>query len=150
MLSPSAWGSVALLAVQDPQDRKEEVDNIQIQRDGRRDLLLHVIVPHDKLRIHKNVAAEDERRQPAIYHLPLATVREKCADEAKQDQDPQRPKQVWHPIREVILGLAGEQCQGEKDARGQNKREEYNPRIVKGGNDRDRVSLQGGKAGQKE
>jgi hypothetical protein len=52
-------GSVVVLRVEDPQDGKEEVDDVEIERDGRRNLLLHMVVAHDQLRVHQNVSGED-------------------------------------------------------------------------------------------
>jgi hypothetical protein len=42
---------VVVLRVEDPQNREEEVDDVEVQRDGRRNLLLHVVVAHDQLRV---------------------------------------------------------------------------------------------------
>ena len=42
---------VALLAVQDPQDSEEQIDDVQIQADSGRDLLLDVIVSDNELQV---------------------------------------------------------------------------------------------------
>ena len=47
---------VALLRVQDAQNGKKQVDDIEVQRNGRRNLLLHMVVPHNHLRVQQNVA----------------------------------------------------------------------------------------------
>lgn len=40
---------VVLLAVQNAQDGQEQVDDIEVQADSRGDLLLDMVVSHDKL-----------------------------------------------------------------------------------------------------
>lgn len=66
MLFSSSSCLVVLLAVEDPQDGEEQIDDIQVKADCRRDLLFDVVVPHDQLRIHEYIAAEDERADNAV------------------------------------------------------------------------------------
>lgn len=57
---------VVLLAVQDPEDGQEQVDDIEIQADGGRDFLLHMVVSHDQLGVHQDIPAEDQRTDDSI------------------------------------------------------------------------------------
>lgn len=51
---------VVLLAVEYPEDGKEQVDDVQVKRDSRSNLFLNVIVAHDKLGIHQDISTEYE------------------------------------------------------------------------------------------
>ena len=51
---------VVLLAVENPEDGKEQVDYVQVKRDSCSDLLLNMIVAHDELGVDQDIAAEDE------------------------------------------------------------------------------------------
>ena len=112
---------IVLLAVQDPQDRQEEVDDIQVKRDGGSDLLLNVIMTHHKLSVDEYIAAEDERCASTIDQFACLAIWEERPNESEQDQDPESTEQIWHPAREVVLGLTGEYRQGEENTRGQDE-----------------------------
>ena len=121
--SPSVWGpscfqcdppvsaqlSVALLAIQDPQDSEEQVNDIEIEADRRGDFFLYVIMPHDELGVHQDISAEDEGGDDTVDQLNGATVWEEGSHESENDQDPQRTKEVGHPAREVVFSLACEE-----------------------------------------
>jgi hypothetical protein len=57
---PSSTTSVVLLAVQDPENSQEQVDDIQVKADRSSNLLLHMVMTHHQLRIHKDISAKDE------------------------------------------------------------------------------------------
>ena len=126
---------VVLLAVQDPQDRQEKVDNIQIKADGSSNLFLDMIMPHNKLCVHQDVSREDQRSHNPIPKLNLRVIREERSHESKQYQHPEPTKQVWHPAREVILALAREQCQSEEDSHREYQRLKYNLALVEARDD---------------
>lgn len=42
--------------------------------------------------------------------------------ESKRNQQPKPTKQVWNPVREVVLGLVREQHRHDEDAQGQHQR----------------------------
>ena len=88
---------VVLLAIQYPQNRQEEVDHVQVQADRRRDLLLNMIVSHDKLRVNQDVAAEDERSDNTVAELEAGRLREEPGHEAEEDEDPEGAEEVGHP-----------------------------------------------------
>lgn len=44
--------SVVLLAVQDPEDGQEQVQDIEVEADGSRDLLFDLVVADDQLNVH--------------------------------------------------------------------------------------------------
>lgn len=81
--------SVVVLVIQDPQNSQEQVEDIQIERDGSRNLFLNMIVPHNQLRINENIARENQRRSTTIDKLHSAISREERSNEPKQDQEPQ-------------------------------------------------------------
>lgn len=126
MLHPRLRVSVVGLAVEDPQNSEEEVDDVQIQRDGGSNFLLHVIMSHDQLRVHENVPAEDERRNPPIYQLSRAVVREESRHEPEKNQSPQSSKQIWHPRSKVVLSLTRKQSQCNENTRGEDEGLEHN------------------------
>lgn len=52
---------IVLLTVEYPEDGEEQVDNVQVKGDSRSNLLLNMIVAHDKLGVYQDVSTEDER-----------------------------------------------------------------------------------------
>lgn len=104
---------VVVLAVQDPQDREEQIKNVQIQANAGGNLFLDVVVSHDQLRVDENIAAEDQRRTCAVDEFHGRVVREERSHESEDDQDPQSAKKIGHPARKVVFALAGEE--GEED-----------------------------------
>lgn len=99
---------VVLLAVQYPKNGQEQVDDIQIQADRCSNLLLDMVMPHDQLRIHQDIPTEDESTDDAVSQLDGAVVREERRHETEENDDPERSKEIRHPVGEVILGLARE------------------------------------------
>lgn len=98
-----------------------------------------MVVSHNELRVHQDVARKDQRTDDAIAKFDLAVVREEHGHEPEQDQHPQRAEQVWHPVREVVFALACEQAQCNKDSECENDRFEHNLRVREGDHDRDSV-----------
>lgn len=49
-----------------------------------------MVVPHNKLRVHKDVPAEYQRGRTTIDQLDRAVGREKGSHEAEEDQEPER------------------------------------------------------------
>lgn len=137
---------VILLAVQDPQDRKEQVDNIEVQTDCRSNFLLHMVVPDDQLGVDKNVAAEDERRQSAVDEFARAAVGEESSHESEQNESPKSAEKVGHPASEVVLGLARESGEEDKDTRGEENGVEDDGGLVKGDDDGDSVGFEDSEA----
>lgn len=129
-ISSSSCPLVVLLAVQDAQDRKKQVDDVQIQADGGGNLLFNVVVAHDQLGINENIPTEDQSGQPAVDQLAGATVGEEHGHEAEQQQAPESTEQVGHPAGEVIFCLAGERRQENKDTGGKENGVEDNRGVV--------------------
>lgn len=100
-----------------------------------------MIVPHDKLGVHQDVAAEDESGDDAVAQLDLAIVREEHGHEAEDDEHPERAKQVWNPAREVVLGLASEERERDEDAKREDESFDNDLGIVEGSDYRDGVRL---------
>ena len=107
---------VVLLRVQNSQNSKEEVDDVQVERDGGSNLLLDMVVAHDELSVDQDVAREYQSRNDAVPKLDLAVVREESSHESEQDKNPDSAKKVWSPVCEIVLALAREQTQSNEDA----------------------------------
>lgn len=150
----TGWFSVELLvvalAVEDPQDGEEQVDDVQVKRDRGSDFLLYMVVPHDKLRVHEDISAKYQSRQSPIYQLDCATWGEKRSHEAEENEEPECPEQVWHPVGKVIFGLASEEGQGDEDPESQYEGLDDDARAVEGRYDADRVGFEGGKGREEE
>lgn len=141
---------VVLLAVQNAQDREEQVDNVQVQADRGGNLLLNVVLPHDQLGIHEDIPAEDQRSQTSIDQLTRAAVWEEHGHEAEQHEAPQAAKEVGHPAGEVIFCLAGERCEEDEDAAGKQHGVEDDGGLIEGDDDGDGVGLEKSETGEEE
>lgn len=75
-------------------------------------------------------------------------MREERSHETEDDEHPQRAEEVWHPAREVVLALAGEQCERNEDAECEDERLDDYPAVVEAGDDTDAVCFQTREAGQ--
>lgn len=127
---PSTVRLVVVLAVQDAQNRQEEVQDIQIQRNGGGDLLLNVIVAHNKLGVHEDITGEDQGTQHTVDELGGATKRHKHGHESEKDHEPQRAEEVGHPAGKVIFSLACEERERDKDAQCKGQGLHDNPGFV--------------------
>ena len=114
-LSATQYSSVVVLAVEDSQYGQEQIDDIKVQADGGSDLLLDVVVPHDKLCVHKNVARKDQCSDNTIDELDRLSVWKESGHEAEDDKYPKSAEQIWHPRRKVIFALAGERREEGED-----------------------------------
>jgi hypothetical protein len=141
---------VIALAVQDPQNGQEEVNNIKIETDSRSNLLLHMIMSHNKLRVHKNIPAKNQRSNPTPHKLHGTIRREERSHEPKNYQTPEPPEEVRHPARKVILCLAGEGRERDEDAERDDEGLDNDARIVEGGDDADGVGFEEREAGEEE
>jgi hypothetical protein len=81
---------VVLLAVEDPEDSEEQVDDVQVQADRSRDLFFNMIMSHNQLRINQDIAAEDQSRDHAVDELDSLAAREERGHESEDDEDPER------------------------------------------------------------
>ena len=138
---------VIILTIQNPQNRQKKIQDIQIQRNARGNLLLNMIMPHHQLGINKDIRGEDQRRKAPINQLDGAIGREKHSNEAKQDEEPQATEEVGHPVSEVVLGLAGEEGESDEETEGEDEGLDDEPGIVEGGYDADGVSFEEGESG---
>lgn len=141
---------IVALAVQDAQDGQEQVDNIQVEGDGRSNLFLDMIMAHNQLRIDKNVSAEDQRRKASVNGLRHASHREESSHEAEQDEEPQGPKQIRHPACKVIFGLAGKEGEGDEKAHRDEERLYHDPGVVERSHDADGVAFEDCECAEKE
>lgn len=139
-----------MLAVEDPEDREEQVDDVEIQADSGGNLLLDMVLPQDHLRVDEDIRAEHQRREPAPQQLPRARPRQESRHEPKDQQAPQRAEQIRHPAGEVVLRLAGESREKDEDADGDEEGVEDEAGVVQGDDDGDGVGLEGGEAGEEE
>lgn len=79
---------VVLLAIEYSEDGKEQVDDVQVKRDSRSNLLLNMIMPHDKLGVDQDISAEDERCHRSVDELRSAVVGKESCHEAKKYEYP--------------------------------------------------------------
>lgn len=85
------------LRVENAKNGQEQVDNIEIQADGSRNLFFNVVLAHNHLRIDENIGAENQCCETAVYELAGGAVGEKHGHEAKEDETPQGAEEIWHP-----------------------------------------------------
>lgn len=141
---------IVLLAIEDPQDSQEEVDDVEIERYRCGDLFLNVVVTHDKLCVHQDVRAEDKSSPYAVDQLHFAVVGEEGRHETEDDEHPETTKEIRHPRGEVVLALTCEHGKGDEDGRGDDEGFEHDFGLIEGDDDRDGVSLQRGEPAQEE
>ena len=79
---------IVLLAVEDPKDGKEQVDNVKVKRDSCSNLLLNMIVAHNKLSVHQDIPTEDERCHRSVDELRSAIIGEEGCHKSKKDEYP--------------------------------------------------------------
>lgn len=79
---------IVLLAVEDPKDGKEQVDDVQVERDSCSNLLLNMIVAHNKLGVHQDIPTEDERCHRSVDELRSAVVGKEGCHKSKKDEYP--------------------------------------------------------------
>lgn len=147
---PAVVCLVVVLAVQDAQNRQEQVQNIQIQRNSGSNLLLNVVVSHNKLSIHEDVAGEDQGAQHTVDELGGATKWHEHGHESEEDHEPQRAKEVGHPAGKVILGLAREERESDKDTQCQDKCLHNNSRFIERGHHTDGIRFHQGEAREEQ
>ena len=135
---------VVVLAVENPQNRQEQVEDIQVKADGCGNLFLDMVMADDKLGVHQDVSREDQRSDNAISELHSARLGEECGHEAEDDENPECAKEVGHPACEIVLGLAGEEGEGDKDGEGEYKRLKHDPGLEHAGDNRDAVGFECG------
>ena len=141
---------IVLLRVQNPQNGKEQVDDIEVQRDGSSNLFLNMVVAHNQLRVNKDITGEDQGADNAVSELDFAIIRKEHSHEAEQDENPESSKKIGHPACEIVLCLTGKQTQGHKDAKGEDYRFEHNLVIGKGDDDGDGVCFHGCEATEEQ
>lgn len=76
---------VVRLAIEDSEDGEEEVDDVEVKTDGRSNLLLDMIMSHNKLCVHQDIAREYKCHNARVYKLNRAVCREEPSHESKQD-----------------------------------------------------------------
>lgn len=141
---------VVRAGIEDSQDSQEQVDNVQIQANGGGDLFLDVMLAHDHLGVDEDVGAEEKSSDTSIDKFAGRAVGEKHVHEAEHDESPQGTEQIRHPRSKVILGLAGEESQEDKDGSGQDDSVENNGSIIEGNNNGDGVGFGEGKEREEE
>ena len=142
--------SVVALAVQDPQDREEEIEDVEVQANAGGDLFFNVIMSHDQLRVHKNICGEDKSTGSTIDEFHCRAVWEEGRHEAEDDHNPQGAEEVGHPAGEIVFCLAGEQSQEDKDAQCDDECFDNDARLVEGGDHTDAIRFKSGKAGEED
>ena len=147
---PNLGSLIILLAVEDPQNSQEEVDDIEIQADRSRDLLLNVIVAHDHLSVHENVTGKDQRGDAPIHQFHRLSAGEERSHEPEDDEKPQRAEQVRLPRREVVLALASKQREEREHGQGDDERLHDDAGVVEARDDRNAVPFEAGESSQED
>ena len=123
---------VILGVVQNSEDSQEQVDDVEVKTNRSGNLLLHFMLSHNHLRVHQNVARENQRRDPGIYQFHSAVAREEHGHESKQNQCPEAHKEIWHPGGEVIFGLASDEGETDEESSGEQNGFEDDGGFVEG------------------
>ena len=89
-----------------------------------------MVMSHDQLGVNKNVSAKYQRCNGTVDELNGAVFGEERCHEAEDDQDPQGPKQIRHPVCEVVFGLACENGKSHEDGAGNDQSLEYNLGLI--------------------
>ena len=110
---------VVRLAVENTQNSKEEVDDVEVKADSSRNLLLDVMLAQDHLGVDENIATEEKSTDAAIDELDGGAVREEHGHEAEEEDTPESTEEVGHPRGEVVLGLAGKEGEEDENASGE-------------------------------
>lgn len=147
--------------------RQEEVDDVEVERDGGRNLLLSMHAAHDKLRVDQlqqslewenlqaeatthNVRREQKGADAGVNQLHHPTVREEHRHKPKDNHHPQHRIQSGVPAGEIILRLARPQCQREKQRSRNHHRLQHNLRIIETRNHGHRIRLERREPGQQQ
>ena len=77
-----------MLAVEYPEDGKEQVDDVQVKGDSRSDFLLNMIMAHNELSVHQDIPTEDERCHRSVDELGSAVVGKEGCHESEKDEHP--------------------------------------------------------------
>lgn len=107
-----------------------------------------MIVPHDQLCIHEDVAAENQRSHDTVRKLNTRCPREEHSHKSEEYKHPQRTKEIRHPTRKIVLSLAREYRKRDKYAECKYKRLQHDPAIVEAGDDTDAVRLERSEASE--
>lgn len=75
-----------------------------------------MVMSDDELRINQNVPTENQSGHDSVAELNAGRLGEEGSHESKQDEDPKRTKQVWHPACEVIFRLARKEREEDEDS----------------------------------
>lgn len=141
---------VVLLAVQDSENGQEQVDDIEVERDGCCNLLLDMVVSHDELCIDQDVTTENECTNNAVSQFNGAGVREEGCHEAEDDDNPKSTGKIRDPAGKVVLGLTGEKSECDKDTQRKDERLKHNLALEEGCDHTNRVRLHGGETSKEE
>lgn len=133
---------VILLAVQDSQDGKEQVEDVEIQADSSGDLLFWVVVGHDHLSVHQDITREDQSGYHTVHQFHRLAPGEEGSHETEDYEDPESTEKVWLPCGEVVLGLASKQCEEDEDAEGNDEGLDNDARLVERSDNRNAVCLE--------
>lgn len=88
---------VVRLAVEDAQNGKEEVNDVEVQADSSGDLFFDVVMAKDKLGVDQNVPTENESGKATIDEFAGGAVREEHSHKAEDDKTPKSTEEIRHP-----------------------------------------------------
>ena len=137
----SSSGLIVGLAVEDSQNSEEEVDDIKIKADSGSNLLLDMVMAHNKLGIDQDITAEDEGGSTSVDELGGRVVGEESSHESEDDKSPERAEEIRHPRGKVVLGLTSEGSEEDEDSGSQNNGVKNDGSLVERNDDRDGVGF---------
>ena len=100
--------------LQDLEDLDEEVDDVQVELDGRHDVLLRAQSGHDHLRVEDDEEGEEEGAADGHGGIGELAAHEDV-HEPSEDEDQQPCVQGSAEVGEVPLGLKGHEDIGHRE-----------------------------------
>ena len=102
------------------EDEEEEVDDVEVERDGREDVVVVPELLRDEEGVEDDVAREEERAKEGVDSA--GRLAKRVREQPPQDQDPERGREARAEEGEVVLRLEREDRQDEEDRKGEDER----------------------------
>lgn len=84
---------------------QEQIDDIEIQGNGSRDLLVRVHPSEDELSIDKDISGEQQCTHARVRQLDPAVMWEEHGNETEKDQEPECAVEITVPTAKVVFCL---------------------------------------------
>lgn len=114
---------ISIRRLDNAQDVDEQVDDVQVQVEGGKDVLLgrdgHLVsAAHHELRVVDEVQAEEHGTEGRVDEADDAVARDEHGDDAEEEQDEEADEEPGAPGGEVVLGLEREEREAHADEGG--------------------------------